>query len=109
MINRLNLLHDGFVALKNKGYAVDAIAPQAAIYLTVKMDLAGKSVDGKKLATQSDVTEYILSEAKLAAVPFYAFGAEKTSPWYRLSIGTCKLEDISEMFGKLEAALSKLK
>lgn len=109
MINRLNLIHDGFVALKNKGYAVDAIAPQAAIYLTIKMDLVGKSVDGKTLATQSDVTEYILGEAKLAVVPFYAFGAEKTSPWYRLSIGTCKLEDISEMFGKLEAALSKLK
>jgi len=109
MINRLNLIHDGFVALKNKGYTVDAIAPQAAIYLTIKMDLVGKSVDGKVLATQSDVTEYILGEAKLAVVPFYAFGAEKTSPWYRLSIGTCKLEDISEMFGKLEAALSKLK
>ncbi|MBV4356321.1 pyridoxal phosphate-dependent aminotransferase [Pinibacter aurantiacus] len=108
MINRLNLIHDGFVALKNKGYAVDAIAPQAAIYLTIKMDLVGKSVNGKVLATQSDVTEYILGEAKLAVVPFYAFGAEKTSPWYRLSIGTCKLEDISEMFGKLEAALSKL-
>ncbi|MDH7463294.1 aminotransferase class I/II-fold pyridoxal phosphate-dependent enzyme [Chitinophagaceae bacterium 26-R-25] len=109
MINRLNLIHDGFVALKNKGYAVDAIAPQAAIYLTIKMDIVGKSVDGKVLATQSDVTEYILGEAKLAVVPFYAFGAEKTSPWYRLSIGTCKLEDISEMFGKLEAALSKLR
>lgn len=109
MINRLNVIHDGFVALKNKGYAVDAIAPQAAIYLTIKMDLVGKSVEGKTLATQNDVTEYILGEAKLALVPFYAFGAEKTSPWYRLSIGTCKLEDISEMFGKLEAALSKLK
>ncbi len=108
MFTRLTKIYDGFIALKNKGYAVDAIAPQAAIYLTIKLDLKEKTINGKPLATQSDVTDYILSEAKLAVVPFYAFGADNNSPWYRLSIGTCKLEDINEMFAKLEAALGKL-
>lgn len=108
MINRLKRIYDGFIALKQKGYSVDAIAPQAAIYLTIKLDLKGKAANGKVLATQGDVTDYILSEAKLAVVPFYAFGADHNSVWYRLSIGTCKLEDIHEMFSKLEAALSKL-
>jgi aspartate aminotransferase len=42
-------------------------------------------------------------------VPFYAFGASKNSPWYRLSVGTCKKEEIDEMLGKLNAALEKLK
>jgi len=105
---RLHRVYDGIMALKAKGYQVDAVAPQAAIYLTVRMDLAGKSVDGKKLENQSDVTDYLLREAKLAIVPFYAFGASGQSPWYRLSVGTIKLEELDEMFEKLETVLKRL-
>ena len=57
---------------------------------------------------QGEVTDYLLSEAKLAVVPFYAFGADKSSPWYRLSVGTCKKEEIGEMIDKLGEALRKL-
>ncbi len=106
---RLWSIYKGFKALKEKGYPVDAVAPQAAIYLTIKFDLKGNSTDTKNLETQGDVTEYILDKAKLAVVPFYAFGAPQDSPWYRLSIGTCKNEDIPEMFASLEAALKHLK
>lgn len=106
---RLTNIYNGFQQLKNDGFSVDAIAPQAAIYLTVKIDLAGKkTAEGNILETQADVTAYILNEAKLALVPFYAFGAEKTSSWYRLSVGCCKKEDIEIMLGKLKAALAKL-
>jgi len=106
---RLRRIYQGFINLKNEGFSVDAVSPQAAIYLTIKFDLAGKTIkDGKKLETQSDVTDYLLSEAKLAVVPFYAFGAEKHSPWYRLSVGTCVKEEIDEMLGKLREALKKL-
>jgi aspartate aminotransferase len=96
--------------LQQKGYSVDAIAPQAAIYLTIKLDLSGKTTaEGALLATQSDVTSYILAEAKLAVVPFSAFGAGANNPWYRLSVGTCRKEEIAEMLEKLEAALEKLR
>lgn len=105
---RLWAIYNGIIALKEKGYPVDAIAPQAAIYLTIKIDLAGREAGGKQLSNQSEVTEYLLNEAKLAIVPFYAFGANKQSPWYRLSIGTCKKEEIEEMLGMLESALQKL-
>jgi aspartate aminotransferase len=106
---RLRRIYEGFINLKNDGFDVDAVAPQAAIYLTIKVDLAGKTIkDGKLLESQSDVTDYLLSEAKLAVVPFYAFGAEKHSPWYRLSVGTCLKDEIDEMLGKLREALSKL-
>lgn len=106
---RLRKVYDCFLSLKSKGYDVDAIAPQAAIYLTVKLNLTGKkTLLGKTLQTQVDVTDYLLSEAKLAVVPFFAFGAENTSPWYRLSVGTCRLEELSEMFHKLEDALAIL-
>jgi aspartate aminotransferase len=107
---RLQLIYEGFQKLKSEGFSVDACAPQAAIYLTIQISLVGKtSPGGELLTTQSDVTSYILNEAKLAVVPFYAFGAPKDSDWYRLSVGTCKKEEIPEMLGKLREALGKLK
>ena len=107
---RLREIYNGFMKLRSQGFHVDAIAPEAAIYLTIKIDLVGKkTVDGKLLANQSDVTDYLLNEASLAVVPFYAFGASRDSAWYRLSVGTCKKEEIPEMISKLGEALKKLK
>ncbi|MBL0146034.1 MAG: aminotransferase class I/II-fold pyridoxal phosphate-dependent enzyme [Chitinophagaceae bacterium] len=106
---RLRRIYVGFQQLKVEGFDVDAIAPQAAIYLTIQVNLAGKTTDTHKcLETQSDVTAYLLNEAKLAVVPFYAFGASRSSSWYRLSVGTCKKEEIDEMLGMLKTALTKL-
>ncbi len=106
---RLRRIHGGFMELKQEGFPVEAIAPEAAIYLTIKLDLVGKKTgEGKMLETQSEVTDYILNAAGLAVVPFYAFGTSKQSPWYRLSVGTCKKEEIDEMIGKLREALSQL-
>lgn len=107
---RLKGFYEGFSALKSEGYAVDAITPQAAIYLTIKFELHGKTTaDGKVLETTQDVTSYILNEAKLAIVPFYAFGAATSSPWYRMSVGTCSVDDIEQVISNLRNALSKLK
>ena len=106
---RLRRIYEGFVQLKKEGYNVDAISPEAAIYLTIKVDLVGKKTEeGNVLQTQADVTSYLLQHASLAVVPFYAFGAPKTSPWYRLSVGTCRKEEIDVMLQKLSAALKKL-
>ncbi|MFO0358295.1 MAG: pyridoxal phosphate-dependent aminotransferase [Sphingobacteriaceae bacterium] len=106
---RLDGFYKGFTQLKNEGYAVNAITPQAAIYLTVQFALHDKkTADGKTLATTKDITKYILDEAKMAIVPFYAFGTSDNSSWYRLSVGTCKLEDVNEAIDKLRSALSKL-
>lgn len=105
---RLLALYNGFTAMKNKGLPIDCIAPQAAIYLTLKLDLVGKQAAGKLLRDQKEVTEYILNKAKLAIVPFYAFGAGNHSPWYRMSVGTCVKSEIPEMLGLLETALEEL-
>ena len=107
---RLQNIYQGIIQLKKEGHSVDAIAPQAAIYLTLQFDLIGrKTVNGDVLNAQEEVTQYILSEAKLAIVPFYAFGAPRSSTWYRLSVGNCKKEEIAAMLDYLRAALSKLK
>jgi len=106
---RLESIYKGFMNLKNEGFKVDAIAPQAAIYLTIKLDLKGlKTASGEVLKTQKDVTHYILEEARLAVVPFSAFGASDDSPWYRLSVGTCNTAEIPEVFDTLRKALKKL-
>ena len=106
---RLNKIYAGITALKNKGFNVDAITPQAAIYLTIKIDLVGKKTQaGKVLEKQTDVTDYLLSEAKLAIVPFSAFGADLNSCWYRVSVGVVKLEDIDNVMKLLEDALQRL-
>lgn len=106
---RLQHIYKGIIQLKNEGFAVDAIAPQAAIYLTIQINLVGKKTkEGNVLNTQQDVTAYLLNKAALAIVPFSAFGAAENSTWYRLSVGTCKIEEINEMLQKLKDALEHL-
>ena len=107
---RLDKIYAAFIQLKGDGFSVDAIAPQAAIYLTIQIDLVGKiKEDNTTLINQAAVTAYLLDEAKLALVPFTAFGASADSSWYRMSVGTCKKEEIVEMMQLLKTSLQKLK
>jgi aspartate aminotransferase len=106
---RLNGFYKGLMDLKQEGFSVDAIAPQSAIYLTVRLNLLNKKKpNGERLTSNSSVNEYILQEAGLAIVPFYAFGSDKESNWYRLSVGTSHVQDITESIQSLRNALSKL-
>jgi aspartate aminotransferase len=106
---RLDYFYKGFRKLRESGFKVDVIAPQAAIYLTVKFDLCGSvTQSGKQLSTQADVTHYLLDEAGLAIVPFYAFGSPEDSSWYRLSVGTCNLSETDNVMTSLRTALMKL-
>ncbi len=106
---RLHYFYNAFMQLKENGFAVDAIQPEAALYLTVKFDLVGKKTEqGTTLNTIAEVTSYLIREAKLAVVPFYAFGTAKESNWFRLSVGTAKISEIGTIFRLLEVALLKL-
>lgn len=108
--DRLQNFYKGFLNLKNEGFMVNAIVPQAAIYLAVQFAIHGqKTQDNKLLLTTKDITKYILDEAKVALVPFYAFGASEDSTWYRLSVGTCRLADVDAIIENLRNALLKLK
>lgn len=106
---RLTAFYNGFITLKNEGLKVNAIAPQAAIYLTIQFNICGlKTEKGKEIKTTEDITSYILNEAKLAVVPFSAFGSTKSATWYRLSVGTATVNDIDEIINNLRVALVKL-
>jgi aspartate aminotransferase len=105
---RLWKINDRIVALKDKGYPIDAIAPQAAIYMTIKIDLKGKTFKGKTFTQQEEVTQFLMDEVGVALVPFYCFGADKESPWYRVSVGTARLEDLDEVFDKMDEVFAQL-
>lgn len=106
----LDELYNGFKQLKNEGFAVDAVVPMGAIYLTLKIDYIGKTTpEGDLLKNSADVNFYLIKEAQTALVPFSAFGNEANMPWFRASIGGCSLQDIKDMLPRIKAALSKLK
>jgi len=106
----LNALYKGFQELKSDGFAVDAITPMGAIYLTLKIDYIGKTTaDGDLLKDSTDVNSYLIKEAQVALVPFSCFGNDETKAWFRASVGACSLTDIKEMIPRVKAALSKLK
>ncbi len=107
---RLDEFYKGFRQLREEGFLVDVIKPEAALYLTVKFDLIGKETkSGEKLNSVQNITGYLLNEANVALVPFYAFGASGDSTWYRLSVGTTSKSDISEILSNLKNALGNLK
>jgi aspartate aminotransferase len=107
--SRLVAFYNGIMKLNKIGYDIYAIAPQAAIYLTVQINLKGKkTAKGTTLQSTEDTTSYILNEAKIALVPFYAFGTSPNSTWYRLSVGTCSMEEIDLALDNLKKALQKL-
>ncbi|RZL18350.1 MAG: aminotransferase class I/II-fold pyridoxal phosphate-dependent enzyme, partial [Pedobacter sp.] len=106
----LDELYNGFQQLKNEGFAVDAVIPMGAIYLTLKIDYIGKTTpEGEVLQNSADVNFYLIKEAQSALVPFSAFGNEESMPWFRASIGGCSLQDIKDMLPRIKTALSKLK
>ncbi|NQY10107.1 MAG: aminotransferase class I/II-fold pyridoxal phosphate-dependent enzyme [Flavobacteriales bacterium] len=107
--DRLNAFYNGFKALRQEGFKVDAISPQAAMYLTIQLDLVGLTPQGSsKLTNPKEVNEFILSKAGMALVPFYGFGASDDSSWFRLSVGTTSMKMIDQCLAKLKVALDEL-
>jgi aspartate aminotransferase len=107
--SRLMAMYKGIRSLADLGYPVDAIHPQGALYLTLRIALKGKvKPDGERITTTPQTTAYLLEAASLAIVPFSAFGADANSDWYRLSVGTATHEHISDALLQLQAALDQL-
>ncbi|MHB1177720.1 MAG: aminotransferase class I/II-fold pyridoxal phosphate-dependent enzyme, partial [Daejeonella sp.] len=106
----LDTLYQGITQLKSDGFAVNAIQPMGAIYLTIQIDYLGKTTPGGEvLNTSADLVFYLIHEAGVGLVPFSAFSADSGMNWFRASVGGCSLQDIEEMIPKLREALIKLK
>lgn len=106
---RLDGFYHGFMQLKEKGFDVDAIAPQAAIYLSVRINLINKKTpEGRVLQNDKAVHDYLLNEVGIGVLPFSWFGADTHADWYRISVGTCDQQLVEDVMQTLEQALNKL-
>jgi len=106
---RLNALFKGVMALRKEGFAVDAITPMGAIYLSARFALIGKKTpDGTTLHTNEEIRKYLLAQAQLAIVPFQAFGSTENTGWFRLSVGAVSVAEIAQMLPRLRNALARL-
>lgn len=107
VLERLELLYEGFRALADEGLPVEAVRPMGAIYLTVRIALNGaRTPEGEPLDTNEQIRRYLLERAGLAVVPFQAFGAEGESGWFRLSVGAVSPDEIRAVLPRLRDALS---
>jgi aspartate aminotransferase len=95
---RLDRLAAGFAAMRKDGLPVEAIAPQGAIYLSVRFALPGR--------TNEETRKLLLDRAGLALVPFQAFGLREESGWFRISVGAVSLAEIDEALPRVRAALA---
>ncbi len=102
---RLEVLHAGFSAMAADGYTVEAIAPQGAIYLSVRFNLFGRTIQNKTIHTNEDIRRLLLEHAGLAIVPFQAFGLREETGWFRLSVGAVSVADIEGVFPRLRELL----
>jgi aspartate aminotransferase len=109
VLDRLQALHDGIVAMKGEGFPVDASIPSGAIYLSARFALHGlRTKEGKTLTNDDEVRSYLLRSAGLAAVPFSAFGQPDGTGWFRLSVGAVSLADVQKLLPRLKSALEPL-
>jgi aspartate aminotransferase len=105
---RLVLIYKGIREMNKEGLPIDAIEPKAGIFLSLKMEIMGKQVDGIPIINTTVLTRVLLEKTGLAVLPFYAFGASEELPWFRLSVGACRKEDIGEMLRSLRNLLERV-
>jgi len=84
------------------------VDPQGAIYLSLRVGIVGRSVDGQKITGNDMIRKLVLEHAGLAIVPFQAFGLEEETGWFRLSVGAVSMEEIAEMFPRFRALLDRV-
>jgi aspartate aminotransferase len=106
---RLEATYDGFAALEADGYPVRCIRPQGAIYVTVQIDLIGRTVEGVHLDSNEALRSWILEKTSVALVPFEAFAYPEGSGWFRLSVGAVSMDEIHGVFPAFRAALEGMK
>lgn len=105
---RLDALCSGFMELKRQGYPVDCINPQGAIYMSLRLDLVGRGIDGTRLESNEAIRRLMLERARVAIIPFQAFGLEENTGWFRLSVGAVSLQEIDEMMPRMRRVLDEI-
>ena len=105
MVNEFQKRRDLIVKRLKGMPGIRCFNPQGAFYVFPNIgSFLGKTINGKKLASASDLAEYFLQEARVLAVPGEDFGSKEN---IRISYAT-SLEEIEKGCERIEAALKKL-
>ena len=85
---------------------ISCILPKGAFYAFPNVEgLLGKTTEhGKTLSNDTQIVEWLLDEAEVAAVPGAAFGLE---PYFRVSYAT-SLDLLKEAMDRIEKAVLSL-
>ncbi len=102
---RLHALFEGFEQLREQGYPVECVSPQGAIYLSLRLDLIGKTVAGARVESNEQIRRLLLERAGMAVVPFQAFGLDEESGWFRISVGAVSMNDIEACLPRVRTLL----
>ena len=108
--DRLSALSKAIDAAREEsGINISAISPEGAIYLSIHLDLRGRSYSGgQEIRDDEDTRVFLLKEAGIALVPFRGFGAPNAQGWFRASVGTINREQAAGVKDRLLKAFSKL-
>ncbi|MHB1843531.1 MAG: pyridoxal phosphate-dependent aminotransferase [Deltaproteobacteria bacterium] len=107
--SRLDRLFNGLADLQGRGLPVETIRPEGGLYLSARFKLSGLiDPGGLPLATDERIRSFLLGEARSAVVPFRAFGSERDTGWFRLSVGAITEAECSEVVVRLERAILRL-
>lgn len=88
--------------MKSEGYNVDYKKPDGAIYISMFLGYRNK------FSNLDDMVNYLIDECNVGLVPFEYFGSTNNQGWFRLSIGTINISDISEHQLVIENMIKKL-
>ena len=91
--SKLNKLYEGIKEINLTDNRIDAIKPTGGLYLSLKLDIDGMSVN--------DIFDKLLNNG-IGILPFYAFGYGENNKWFRLSVGTLSHSDIDIVLDKIK-------
>lgn len=107
--DRLDTLHRGFASMKADGYPVECIPPEGAVFLSLRLNWIGKSLDGKAIEHNEDIRNILLQRTGMAVVPFQAFGRDAEDGWFRMSVGAVTSDNIRDMFPRVRALMDGMR
>lgn len=103
---RLLVVSRAFEAMAGRGFDVEAIRPQGALYLSVRLGLVGRSTPaGTVLENSEQVRQYLLHEGHVGLIPFSAFGASAEDGWYRVAVAALTVAELEQAMLALAAAV----
>ncbi len=105
---RLELVYRGVAALASRGLPVEAIEPEGTLYVSVRVNLFGRAIEGGKIRSNDEIRRLLLQRAGIAVVPFQAFGLAREDGWFRVSVGGASVHAIEGGVQRLGALLEKI-